>query len=237
MICNRRILAVVPARGGSKGLPLKNIRTVQGIPLVARVGRVLLELPEIDRRVVSTDHDDIARVAREAGLADDFRRPAALSGDRIGDLDVLTHALQATEQIDGQRYDIVLMVQPTSPMRTAEHVRRTLSHLTDEDLDSVWSVSETNPNFHPLKQLTFENGELEYYDPRGGDVISRQQLTPVYHRNGACYAFTRDCLLEQRSILGKRAGAIVLEPLVDIDTADDLALAEYWLDYTAPKKD
>lgn len=230
MIKNQRILAVVPARGGSKGLPLKNIRPIHGVPLVALAGRVLAQLPEIDRRVVSTDHEEIARIAREAGLADDFRRPEALSGDRIGDLDVLTHALTATEALDGVRYDIVLMVQPTSPMRTADHVRQTVTKLIDEGLDSVWSVSETNRNFHPLKQLTLDDGTLDYYDARGGEVISRQQLTPVYHRNGASYAFTRECLLEQRSILGTKAGAVVLEPLVDIDTAEDLALAEYYLD-------
>jgi len=122
VIERRTILAVVPARGGSKGIPLKNLRTVGGRPLVARVGDVARAVPEIDRAVVSTDHPEIAKVAKEAGLDAPFLRPGAIAGDRIGDLDVLIHALEATEAIDGRRYDIVVMLQPTSPLRTPGQV-------------------------------------------------------------------------------------------------------------------
>src|SRR6476661_10558924 len=100
MIDNRRVLAVVPARGGSKGIKLKNIRSIGGIPLVALAGKVASQVKAIDRAVVSTDHDEIARVAEEAGLAAPFRRPEALSGDRIADWDVLHHALLTMEKID-----------------------------------------------------------------------------------------------------------------------------------------
>ena len=117
MLNGKRVLAVVPARSGSKGIPDKNLKSVGGIPLVARVGEVLKALPEVDRAVVSTDSDGIAAVAEAAGIAAPFRRPDAISGDTIGDLDVLTHALQATEASDGTIYDVVLMLQPTSPLR------------------------------------------------------------------------------------------------------------------------
>ena len=122
MIAGRRVLAVVPARGGSKGIPLKNLCRVGGVPLVALVGRIIRGVPEIDRAVVSTDHAEIARVAEEAGIAAPFLRPDDISGDRIGDLDVLAHALQAAEQLDGLVYDIVVMLQPTSPLRESKHV-------------------------------------------------------------------------------------------------------------------
>ncbi len=230
MIGTRRVLAVVPARGGSKGIPLKNLREVGGRSLVARVGDVIAELPEIDRAVVSTDHEGIAKAAEDSGIAAPFRRPEAISGDQIGDVDVLSHALEATEALDGRRYDIVVMLQPTSPLRTAADVSATIRMLVEGNWDSVWTVSVTDSKAHPLKQLSVSDGALDYYDRLGAEVLARQQLQPVYHRNGIAYAITRECLMEKRSIKGQRAGALVVEgEHVSIDTEWDLALAEFML--------
>ena len=230
MIAGRRVLAVVPARGGSKGIKLKNLRTIAGRPLVALAGDVARAVPEIDRRVVSTDHDEIARVARQAGLDAPFMRPDALSGDRIADWDVLNHALHASEALDGVRYDIVVMLQPTSPLREVVHVSDAIRMLVDGAWDSVWSVSTTDSKGHPLKQLTITDGALDYWDPRGAQIIARQQLTPVYHRNGIVYAITRECLVEQRSIKGRRNGALLIEgEHISIDTEWDIALVEFFL--------
>ena len=160
-------------------MPLKNLRLVGGRSLVARVGDVIRRVPEIDRAVVSTDHELIASAAEDAGIAAPFRRPESISGDRIGDLDVLTHALDATETIDGQRYDIIVMLQPTSPLRTAADVSATIRMLVDGGWDSVWTVSPTDSKGHPLKQLTISSGALSYYDPAGSNIVARQQLEPV----------------------------------------------------------
>ncbi len=229
MYQGRRILAVVPARGGSKGVKLKNLRPVGGVPLVALAGKVAEQCDFIDRAVVSTDHDEIARVAEGAGLLAPFRRPEALSGDRIGDWDVLTHALQEMETRDGVTYDVVLMLQPTSPSRKPEHVRDCLVKLVAGGFDSVWTVSETDSKGHPLKQFVIGDSDaMEYYDPAGAHIIARQQLKPVYHRNGIAYAITRQCLVEQKSIKGARCGALVIEgPVINIDTEYDLALADF----------
>ena len=231
MITGRRVLMVLPARGGSKGIPLKNLQPVNGVPLVALVGRVLAALPEVDRAVVSTDHDEIAAVAEAAGIAAPFRRPDTLSGDRIGDIDVLIHALETCEKFDGVKYDIVLMLQPTSPLRTSADVRECLIKLVEGQWDAVWTVSETDSKNHPLKQLVLEaDGGMDYYDPAGANIIARQQLKPVYHRNGIAYAFTRNCLLNQRSIKGARTAALVIEgEHVSIDTELDLALVDWIL--------
>ena len=224
----RRILAVVPARGGSRGVPLKNLQPVAGHPLVAHAGRTAAALEWLDRAVVSTDHLLIREAALAAGLEAPFMRPAELSGDRIGDVDVLAHALEATEADDGARYDVVVMLQPTSPLRRPEHVTATVDRLLGEPLDAVWTVSPTDLSSHPLKQLVIDNaGRLDYFDPRGAGIIARQQLEPVYHRNGIAYAVTRESLLDHRSLLGRRAAAVIIdEPLVNIDTHDDLALAD-----------
>jgi CMP-N-acetylneuraminic acid synthetase len=230
MFDGRRILAVVPARGGSKGIPLKNLREVGGRSLVARVGDVIREVSEIDRAVVSTDHDLIASAAEQAGIEAPFRRPESIGGDQIGDVDVLTHTLETIEAIEGKRFDVVVMLQPTSPLRTPAHVSATIRMLVNGEWDSVWTVSPTESKSHPLKQLTLCGEELSYYDPRGSGIIARQQLEPVYHRNGIAYAVTRDCLLEQRTIKGKRAGALVVEgEHISIDTEWDLAIVDFIL--------
>jgi CMP-N,N'-diacetyllegionaminic acid synthase len=230
MIDGRHVLAVVPARGGSKTVPLKNIKLLDGRPLIAHVSDVVRNVAEIDRAVVSTDHDEIARVAEESGLAVPFRRPEPIAGDRIGDWDVLNHALLETEKIDGQRYDIIVMLQPTSPLRSAADVQATIGKLVAENLDAVWTVSETDSKNHPLKQLTVHDGLMDYFDPDGGKIIARQQLSTLYHRNGVAYAITRCCLLNQQTIKGARTGAhIVTNPMVSIDTLWDFQLVEFLL--------
>jgi len=228
MINNSRILAVVPARGGSKGIPLKNIRPVCGVPLVVRVGQVLKELPIIDRAVVSTDHDQIALLAGECGIAAPFRRPPELSGDCVGDWDVLIHALYEMERIDGISYEIIVMLQPTSPLRKPAHVSAAVEMLVEENWDAVWTLSETDSKAHPLKQMTLNGSEMNYYDLDGKDIIARQQLRPVYHRNGIAYVMTRDCLVNQSTIKGRRTGGLLLEGnFVSIDDEYDLALCEF----------
>lgn len=228
MYRNKQILVVVPARGGSKGIPLKNLREVAGRSLVAHAGDLTRALDWVDRAVISTDHEKIMRAGVDAGLEAPFTRPPELSGDRIGDVEVLTHALNATEADDGRHYDIVVMLQPTSPLRRAEQVTACVRKLVDDGLDAVWTVSPTDLKYHPLKQLVIDgDGRMSLSDSRGATIIARQQLDPVYHRNGAAYALTRECLLEQSTLLGERSGAVVTEtPMVSIDTEDDIARVE-----------
>ena len=232
MLKGRTLLAVVPARGGSKGVKLKNVHPLRGIPLLAHVGALVRELGYLDKPIVSTDHPAIAEVARASGLEVPFFRPAELSGDFISDHQVLSHALTEMERLDGVRYDVVVMLQPTSPLRRPAHVTVAVTKLIDEGWDAVWSVSPTDPKYHPLKQLkVLGDGSMDYYSPEGEAVIARQQLGQVYHRNGAVYAFTRECLLEQRTIKGKRTAAIVIdEPMVSIDTLVDFERVERLLD-------
>jgi CMP-N-acetylneuraminic acid synthetase len=219
---------VVPARGGSKGVKLKNIRTVKGVPLVALVGEVVKKLPYVDRAVVSTDHPRIAEIARESGLEAPFMRPEELSGDVVADADVLYHALQECENIDNRHYDIIVMLQPTSPFRKPEHVTATVEKLIQGGYDAVWTVSETDSKAHPLKQLVIRDDTLDYYDPAGADIIARQQLTPLYHRNGVAYAITRDCIVNKKSIKGDKTSFVVIDDLlVNIDTEFDFKLAEF----------
>jgi CMP-N,N'-diacetyllegionaminic acid synthase len=232
MIGNKKILVVVPARGGSKGIKLKNIQSVNGVPLVAMTGQIVQELDMVDRAIVSTDHEEIANVAKENGLNVPFLRPEYLSGDSIGDLEVLEHALTEMEKHDNTIYDIVVMLQPTSPARTAKHVSDTINKLIDTNADSVWSLSLTDSKAHPYKQLIIDKDEIGYYDKEGANIIARQQLKPTYHKNGIAYAITRDCILNQKSIKGRKCVPLLIEEYVsNIDTEIDIAFAEFLIKY------
>jgi CMP-N,N'-diacetyllegionaminic acid synthase len=225
MIKGLKVLAVVPARGGSKGIVLKNLKKVNGSSLVTLVGEVITDVVEIDTAVISTDHQKIASVATDAGIRVPFFRPEALSGDRVSDLEVLTHALLETELVDKITYDIIVMLQPTSPLRKATHISETIQMLVNGKWDSVWTVSETDSKSHPLKQLVIDDKGLNYYDEIGSKVIARQELSPVYHRNGIAYAITRECLMSQKSIKGKKTGALIIPGQhVSIDNEWDLFL-------------
>jgi CMP-N-acetylneuraminic acid synthetase len=228
MYKNKRVLAVVPARGGSKGVKLKNLHPLCGEPLIAHTGRTIREIECFDRAVVSTDHEAIAEAAEEYGIAAPWRRPESLSGDRIGDWDVLEHALRATEELDGVLYDVVVMLQPTSPLRKNEEVRACIEKLVDGNWDAVWTVSPTDLKYHPLKALVIDDeGAMDLYDPRGREIIARQQLMPIYHRNGGAYALTRQCVLEQKTTIGERWSAVICEEaMVSIDTLEDFEKVE-----------
>ncbi len=227
MYRENRILAVIPARGGSKGVPRKNIRAVGGVPIVCRAGLCAREVAEIDRIVVSTDDDEIAQIAEEYGIESPFRRPPGISGDRASDWEVMNHALATMEEIDGVRYDVTVLLQPTAPLRRADDVSGAIQLLVDGPHDAVWTVTETDLKYHPVKQMNVRDGIISYVIAAGESLPPRQELEPSYHVNGAAYALTRECVFEQKTRLGKNTGAYVIDgPSVSIDTTEDFDKVE-----------
>ena len=236
MYRNNKILAVIPARGGSKGVSRKNIRAVGGVPIVCQAGLCAREVPEIDRIVVSTDDDEIARVAGEYEIEAPFRRPPEISGDRASDWDVLSHALAAMEEIDGIQYGAIVLLQPTAPLRRADDVSGAIQQLFDGRHDAVWTVTETDMKYHPVKQMSVRDGMISYVMAAGESIPARQELEPVYHVNGVAYALTRECVFEQKNRLGRNTGAHVIDgPSVSIDTVEDFDTVEEIL-ASAPRR-
>ena len=228
MILGKKILVVVPARGGSKGIKLKNIQEVGGIPLVGHAANCINELQEIDRSIISTDNIRIKEVAKKYNLEAPFTRPESLSGDCISDYEVLKHALFEMESIDKTTFDLVVMIQPTSPLRKSEHIIKCINLLIEKNYDSVWTISETDLKFHPLKQLIInEEDKLEYYLESGSNIIARQQLSKIFHRNGICYVVTRKCLIDYKNIKGINSGYLKIDGNhISIDTEEDLLKVE-----------
>ncbi len=225
-----KVLAIVPARGGSKGIKFKNIKKIGGIPLIGYVAKVISEAKFIDRAVVSTDNEKIKDVSIKFGLDCPFIRPKKLSGNRVADMPVLCHALKELEKIDKTKYDIILMLQPTSPFRTKAILKRAINLIKTKKLDAVWSVSKIDNKFHEKKQLKLnKQGFLSYASKDGNKIIARQMLKARYMRNGLVYAFTRKTVLKG-NILPKKTGFICLNGYVpNIDTLEDLKKAERFL--------
>jgi len=226
LINNLKILTVIPARVGSKGIPLKNLSLIGDKSIVELAAIVASKITLLDRIIVSTDSQKIADAAIKGGASAPFMRPDYLSGDQISDLEVLTHALNEMELKDSCVYDLIIMLQPTSPLRTELQVIQTIEKLIAKDFDAVWTISETDTKSHPLKQLIIDEETVNYYDKDGKDIIARQQLKPVYHRNGIAYAITRNCLINKKSIMGDKTGYLICEGNnISIDTESDLDFA------------
>lgn len=189
-----RVLAVVPARGGSKGLPGKNVRPLAGLPLIAHSLRAAAAMRTVTRCVVSTDDPEIARVARENGGDVPWLRPVELATDSTPMAPVLRHALAAVEE-EGLPFDAVVLLDPTSPARMPAEVDAAVEQLLGTpELDGVIAVSQ--PSFNPLwvgvRPCPEEPGVLERYFPEGAGVTRRQDVAPYFRINGAFYVWTAD---------------------------------------------
>jgi CMP-N-acetylneuraminic acid synthetase len=228
----RRILAVVPARSGSKGIPDKNMQEIAGRSLIALTGEVL-SAPAcswIDRRIISTDSERYAEEGRSHGLDAPFLRPPELSSDTAGAVETLCHAVQEMERRDGVTYDVILIVEPTCPFRQPEDMNGVMDLMAQTAAGSAVSVSRVDTKFHPHKVLRLNDASLiSFYEEAGAGVKQRQSLEPLFYRNGACYALSRTCLMDERRIFTTSTRAYLVErPLLNIDEPEEIELARYY---------
>jgi CMP-N,N'-diacetyllegionaminic acid synthase len=224
-----RTLAVIPARGGSKGVPRKNVRPVHGRPLLAYTADTALASRHLLHDVVlSTDDEEIAEVGRSLGLSVPFLRPSELAGDAVPIVPVLQHAVSFLERRDGVRMDWVLLLQPTEPFRTVEDVEAALDLADRGGCDSVISVVRVFA-VHPVLMKRIEGDRLLPYCVEEREGTRRQDYDPsAYMRNGAIYLTRRDVLMERRSIWGDVIRPFVMPPerSVSVDSELDLKLVE-----------
>lgn len=220
------ILGFIPARGGSKGIPKKNIYPLNGKPLIAYTIEEALK-SKINRLVVSTDSEEIAKVSRQYGAEVPFLRKKELSQDRSVIEDAILDALERLKQTEGYQSDLIVLLHPTTPLRTARHIDESIALLLEKLADSIVSVSE--PMEHP--------GDMVYWDSQGKmqfllDIdhrrIQRQQFLECYFLNGAIYTFTSKSLLRNKSRFGEKTIPYIMRQMdsLDIDSMDDLLIAE-----------
>lgn len=229
-----KILGLVNARGGSKGVPGKNIKPLGGKPLIAWSIAAGLGSKMLSKLVVSTDCEDIAAAARAAGADVPFLRPAALATDTARQIDAVIHAVTFMEAQDG-RYDYLCILQPTCPLRSAADIDGALDLLVSSGADSVITVTEVGGR-HPM--TLYRKGEaarLLPYVPSDGAGVLRQAFEPVFWRTGGVYAMKRDVAVERRSLYGDdlRGYAVPEERSFNIDSPFDWDLCAAYVDSRA----
>lgn len=221
-----RVLGLIPARGGSKGIPRKNIRPLGGKPLLQWTAEAALGANLLTRVVLSTEDEEIAAVGRSCGLDVPFMRPMELARDETPTLPVVQHALHALEA-SGDTFDAVCLLQPTSPFRLADDIDGCIALLGSSTADSVVTVlpvpAEHNPHW---VYFGVPNGELRLSTGESQPIPRRQSLPPAWHREGSVYV-TRTAVVLDGSLYGARVVGYPIDASksVNIDDMDDFARA------------
>lgn len=228
MKSDRQILALIPARGGSKGVPRKNVRPLAGKPLIAYAIEVARASSLIDRTIVSTDDGEIANVARQYGAEVPFLRPAELARDDTPEWQVWQHTLRFVEAERGLP-DVLVCVSPTSPLRTAEDVDACIRALLDSNADVAFAVkpAERNPYFNMV--TLNDAGYARLVIPTAQPVHRRQSAPVVYDMTTVAYAARPRFVLSADAMFEGKTRAVIVpaERALDIDTELDFRLAEF----------
>ncbi len=221
----KKVLFVVPARSGSKGIKDKNIQ-ICGNDTLLRLSINICKSVEIDSHIfVSTDSEKYIQHVADLINNKHLLRPNYLSGDQVGDIEVLTHALHACEALYQQEYSCIVMVQPTSPLRKIKNINDCIEAVLKNGFSSALTAHKVDLKYHPLKSLKLcEDNLVEPYLSDSSKIISRQQLDSTYIRNGACYAIKPDHLCLKKSFFKGKTKLIETEEMISIDS-------QYELDY------
>jgi CMP-N-acetylneuraminic acid synthetase len=228
-----RVLGIVTARGGSKGIPRKNIVPLLGKPLLAYTAEAALTAKRLTRTVLSTEDEEIARVGRACGLEVPFLRPVELARDDTPTIPVLQDVVRRLAE-GGEHYDAILTLQPTTPLRRPEDIDGAIALLEQTGADSVISFVDVGEK-HPAR-MKFITAEGRVLDPPFAEQFEgqrRQELPTLYLREGSIYLTRRDVLMQQHSLKGHdcRAWLVPVERACNIDTPFDLFLAEQMITY------
>jgi CMP-N,N'-diacetyllegionaminic acid synthase len=219
-----RVLGLIAARGGSKGLPRKNIRLLCGKPLLEYTAESALSARRLSRVILTTDDEEIAEVGRRCGLDVPFMRPVELAADDTPTLPVVQHAIGWMEA-HGVYVDAICQLQPTNPLRRPEDIDACIESLERSGADAVMTIlpipAEYNPHWAYFRG---ENGELHLCTGEATPIPQRQKLPPSFHREGSVYVTRRDVVMKENSLYGKR----VIGHLVDGDQTVNIDGPEDW---------
>jgi len=227
MIGTQRVLGLVTARGGSKGLPGKNIKNLCGKPLIAWTIDAAMKSRYLDAVIVSTDSEEIADVARASGASVPFLRPAELSSDQASSVDVVEHALNYLKS-QKLHFDLLVLLEPTSPLRDTGDIDTGIERLVESGADSIVSVCRAETEHPAFMFRQSEEGRLESAMPGGFRALRRQDLEPMFFLEGTLYASRIDPLLATRSFCQPNTVALEVPKwkAAEIDDIVDFMLVE-----------
>lgn len=227
-----RVLALTLARGGSKSVPRKNIQPLAGVPLIAWTILEALRSSRISRYLVSTDDEEIQAIARTYGAEAPFLRPADLASDTASSVSAMQHAVNWAEEEEGSRYDYVVELMCTNPMKTVEDIDGAIDLLIEKDADSVIGMHRLEDH-HPIRIKKIVDGRIEDFCLPETPETRRQDLKPdAYIRNGSIYALKRDHLMVEGRRYGSRESYAWVMPgwkAVNVDSEMDVCIAEMLL--------
>lgn len=223
---DNKILAIIPARGGSKGIPRKNIKEICGKPLITYTIEAALKCEYIDRVIVSTDDEEIAQVSKASGAEVPFLRPDELASDNSPTIDCVIDLLEKLKRDQQYTPEYVALLQCTSPLRNSKHLDEAINELFISNRDGIVSVCEVEAN--PYWMNVIKDGKLEYFIEEGRKITRRQDLPKVYEINGALYIIKTDILIKEKTFECVNVGAYVMtaKESVDIDELLDFKIAE-----------
>ncbi len=224
MINKKKIIALVPARGGSKGIKFKNLKKINNKTLVEITSDFIDNTKIFDEKILNSDNKKILNIGKKLKFLN-FVRPKKLSGDRVSDYSLIKYSLKKLDKLN-IKADYLVYLQPTSPKRNIKYFLTSLKTVIRKKLDGAWSVSKIDKKFHPLKILLNYKGYMKLYSNLGKKIISRQMLNDVFIRNGIFYIFSIKQLKKQKTIYLKK---IYLSETnyasVNIDSLDELKAA------------
>lgn len=225
-----KILGVIPARGGSKGIKNKNLHNLNGKPLISYTIEAAKKSKLITDFIVSTDCLEIKRVSESYGANVPFIRPKHLSDDKALAVPTIQHAVSFCETFNKSKYDYIVMLQPTAPLRTYEDIDNSLFKLINEGGDGIISIVDVD-NYHPVKMKTIKNDRLFDFIDSGLENPPRQSLPPIFIVNGAVYATKRDVFMTNNTFKGKICLPYIMpkNSSINIDSVEDFVVAEYFL--------
>jgi CMP-N,N'-diacetyllegionaminic acid synthase len=240
LVANLNILVVIPARGGSKGIPGKNIISFAGKPLICYTIEAALKSKYLRRVIVSTDDSEIAKIAKDCGAEVPFIRPPNLSQDDTPSVSVVKHAVNIIEESQSCLFDFVVLLQPTSPLRDERYIDLAIEKMLETRADSVISVCKVKQ--HPFWNFVAQDDRLYSLLPNCDKSFQRQELLQTYAPNGAVYVVRRSVLFVENTVFGKDLRGIIMpsEGSIDIDDYYDWFLAEmtskYWKEWLNEKR-
>jgi CMP-N,N'-diacetyllegionaminic acid synthase len=231
---NSKILAIIPARGGSKGIPRKNIKPFLGKPLIEYSIKLALSCPEIDKVIVTTEEDEIAEISKRAGAEVPFKRPEELAQDNSPTLPVIRHAISFLEE-KGEHYENIILLEPTAPLRTKKLIQDAIKALQEENVETVVSVKEFNIDFSDILKSDENNFLNIFHDLEA--TVRRQDTKNIYLMDAAIYGMKRDTIMDESLIMlnpykerpSLKTKMILSNPKlsVEIDEEEDWEYAEY----------